>query len=172
MCWGGVSYPLSSTGVGGAATLPPHFLGRGNMKKCGRCRETKSFEEFGRNKSRSDGLSPNCKECRRTYNYQWNAENRSKVLKAKQNWFEKNRHRYKQYFQKRKNSERKATPPWYEEERVANVYQKAVEFGMEVDHIVPLNSDQVCGLHCWANLQLLNPEDNRSKGNRFWPDMP
>ena len=65
-------------------------------------------------------------------------------------------------------------PKWFEEEKykVRLVYEKAKEFGFHVDHIVPLRSNRVCGLHTWANLQLLDPELNLSKGNRHWPDMP
>lgn len=66
----------------------------------------------------------------------------------------------------------KAIPLWFEKDLVAKVYKKAKEWGFEVDHIVPLNSEIVCGLHCWANLQLLNTSLNSSKKNRYWPDMP
>lgn len=41
-----------------------------------------------------------------------------------------------------------------------------------VDHIVPLKSDLVCGLHCEHNLQLLFDYANKSKGNRTWPNHP
>jgi hypothetical protein len=41
-----------------------------------------------------------------------------------------------------------------------------------VDHIVPLNSKLVCGLHVHDNLRVIPHLSNISKGNRFWPDMP
>jgi hypothetical protein len=51
-------------------------------------------------------------------------------------------------------------------------YEKAAEMGLTVDHVVPLKSPLVCGLHCEANLELIPANDNFRKGNRHWPDMP
>lgn len=65
-----------------------------------------------------------------------------------------------------------ATPAWGDKAMMRTVYRKAREFGMEVDHIVPLKHPLVCGLHVWHNLQLLKRTENRSKNNRAWPDMP
>ena len=45
-------------------------------------------------------------------------------------------------------------------------------FGWHVDHMVPLTSNKVCGLHCSDNLQLIPAFDNLSKGNAYWPNMP
>lgn len=73
---------------------------------------------------------------------------------------------------------RSATPAWANAERINEFYVAADFLGMvtgdwyHVDHIVPLQSDLVCGLHCEANLQVLSGFENRSKSNRYWPDMP
>lgn len=65
-----------------------------------------------------------------------------------------------------------AVPPWVEMDKITFVYKKARELGLHVDHIVPLQSHIVCGLHCWENLQLLSIEENSRKHNKIWPDMP
>lgn len=41
-----------------------------------------------------------------------------------------------------------------------------------VDHIVPLKSRIVCGLHNEFNLQVITAEENIRKHNRSWPEMP
>jgi hypothetical protein len=65
-----------------------------------------------------------------------------------------------------------ATPLWGEKDKIRLVYKKAREWGFEVDHVVPLKHPLVCGLHVWANLQLLHRTVNRAKRNFAWPDMP
>lgn len=77
---------------------------------------------------------------------------------------------------RRRASRLQATPPWVNLEGVAAIYKQAADATISgvpthVDHIVPLRSNKVCGLHCEANLQLLPASDNTSKGNRWWPDM-
>lgn len=65
-----------------------------------------------------------------------------------------------------------ATPNWADLKDIADVYMEAAYMQMQVDHIVPLKSKLVCGLHVWDNLQLMDATKNNQKNNRHWPDMP
>jgi len=66
---------------------------------------------------------------------------------------------------------------WANATAMRMIYADAEEFrlagmNVDVDHMVPLISDIVCGLHTEANLRILLSSHNRSKGNRAWPDQP
>jgi hypothetical protein len=63
-------------------------------------------------------------------------------------------------------------PKWETTENIKMFYVKAKKLGFEVDHIVPIKSDIVCGLHCVDNFQMLGRSENASKSNRYWTDMP
>lgn len=71
-----------------------------------------------------------------------------------------------------------AVPSWVRAEVVASIYRSARKITAssgirhEVDHIVPLRSKLVCGLHCEDNLAVITKFANRDKSNRYWPDMP
>ena len=42
----------------------------------------------------------------------------------------------------------------------------------DVDHVIPLQSDTVCGLHNEFNLAVITAQENGRKKNLYWPDMP
>ena len=70
-----------------------------------------------------------------------------------------------------------ATPSWANKKYIKLFYTLASKEkdrtgeDVTVDHMVPLKSDVVCGLHVEANLQLMIFSENSSKGNRSWPNM-
>lgn len=65
-----------------------------------------------------------------------------------------------------------AVPIWANAKKVEAFYIKGRKKNLTVDHIVPLVSKLVCGLHWEGNFQLLTQAANTAKGNRCWPDMP
>lgn len=75
-------------------------------------------------------------------------------------------------------SKMKATPAWADRSLMQDIYELARVYAaslgrpFHVDHVVPLRSKVVCGLHSHTNLQVLPGPDNIAKGNRRWPDMP
>lgn len=71
-----------------------------------------------------------------------------------------------------------AMPAWANRDAIQRYYEEARRLTeqtgerMEVDHVVPLQSKIVCGLHVENNLQVIPWRENRAKLNRRWPDMP
>jgi 5-methylcytosine-specific restriction endonuclease McrA len=55
-------------------------------------------------------------------------------------------------------------------EAIAEMYAAARLLSMTVDHIVPLYTETVWGLHAPQNLQLLTLEENSRKLNRLYLD--
>ncbi len=70
-----------------------------------------------------------------------------------------------------------AVPAWANKFFISEAYHLAklrteiTGFKWHVDHIVPLQSDLVCGLHVEHNLRVIPARDNLTKNNRWWPDM-
>jgi 5-methylcytosine-specific restriction endonuclease McrA len=48
------------------------------MKNCYKCKETKSINDFGSDKSRFDGKNPMCKPCVKLFHAEWRLKNKDK----------------------------------------------------------------------------------------------
>ncbi|WP_241065494.1 hypothetical protein [Achromobacter insuavis] len=72
---------------------------------------------------------------------------------------------------------RLATPAWADRKKIRAIYDERDRIELEtgvphdVDHVVPLVNTLVCGLHCEANLRIVPAAVNRSKSNKFDPDL-
>ena len=58
-------------------------------------------------------------------------------------------------------------PKWANKDRIRQLYEMASDLGLSVDHIVPLQGENICGLHVENNLQLMSHFKNCSKTNVF-----
>jgi hypothetical protein len=107
----------------------------------------------------------------------WRAANPERALELTANWVKKNLHVCAERESKKRSVAKQATPAWANEFFMREAYHLArlrsqmFGFKWHVDHIVPLVSKTVCGLHCEANMQVIPEKANTSKGNRHWPDM-
>ena len=104
------------------------------------------------------------------------AEQRPDILqKAKSNWKRRNRSAVNALTAKRRSGRLNATPLWLSNlqiKEIHNFYWLAKDLEIvtgetyHVDHIVPLQGKNVCGLHVPWNLQILPSDLNLSKGNK------
>ncbi len=122
----------------------------------------------------------------------WYHENKDKATAQNKAWIARNKEEFKLYcVQWRRDNpiklcinatayraqKIKATPSWINDELVEQFYSQAAaktkEMGVQyvVDHMVPLNSDMVCGLHWEGNLQVITLKENSSKNCRWWPNQ-
>jgi 5-methylcytosine-specific restriction endonuclease McrA len=91
-------------------------------------------------------------------------------------WRDQNRGRQRSYWRRRHAAKPHAAPAWLtdgQNEAMVAIYEQAEhltrETGIlhEVNHIIPLNHPDVCGLHVLWNLQVLTLPENRQKSNSF-----
>lgn len=107
----------------------------------------------------------------------WAEANRDKLNAYYREYAKRNPHKKQAVTVNRRAQKLKATPKWANPKYIALFYEMArlegERLGVEVhvDHIVPLKSPRVCGLHCEHNLQLLVASENLTKSNRVWPGM-
>ena len=85
-------------------------------------------------------------------------------------------HKYAAYNSKRRSARLEATPPWLTKSQIKEIedlywlsqdLKRVTGFVYHVDHIVPLQGKDVCGLHVPWNLQVLPIDINLKKGNSF-----
>ena len=157
------------------------------MRTCSKCGETKPLDLFKKNVKCKDGRTYSCLCCanklikeRRAAglckanrekanisNKKYRDANKKKLSKAQEIYQRNNRAKYNSYEAKRRARLLSATVDWANQAAINLIYKEARLLGMEVDHIIPLQGVDVCGLHCEDNLQLLTSTENRSKGNRI-----
>jgi hypothetical protein len=91
-------------------------------------------------------------------------------------YYERNKDSAMERSARRRATKHNATPPWLDSahiERLKSIYKtcrkvsKTTGKPHHVDHIVPLQGDNICGLHVWWNLRIIPASMNLSKGNNL-----
>ena len=129
------------------------------LRLCTTCNGEKLGSAFSKSKAGKGGLCSQCKECHSKYK-------------------KDNPHIRNASGARRRAIKKQSIPEWYNKEKVDAIYEECSKVSQEtgvkhhVDHIIPLTSNYVCGLHSIENLQILPGYDNHQKHNTHWPDMP
>jgi hypothetical protein len=139
---------------------------------CVGCRKKRKSARKEEDKSYFADYRKNNVSRRQEYSKQFNKQNKEYFS----NWRDLNRGKTRAYVKKYYSRKSKATPPWLTKEDhllIESFYIHArdceVVSGQKyhVDHIVPLQGENVCGLHVPWNLQVLPCDLNISKSNKF-----
>lgn len=167
------------------------------MKTCNKCKEEKLLSDYHKDSGKKDGLCTICKECKKANTKAWAKKNPERALRnslatyykkrsdpefkryraeVSKKWREKNRDKHCAREARRRSKKLNATPPWLADEHKAHIqrtYKLCVIMSdatgkkYHVDHIVPLQGKNVCGLHVPWNLRVIPAEVNLSKGNKL-----
>ncbi len=116
------------------------------------------------------------KEHRAEYEKAYSAKNAERKKASQRERYKRNPLPLIQKVKERADAEKLATPIWANKDyislwyKLAKIEQERTGMKIHVDHIIPLISDVVCGLHCEDNFQLLTAGDNIRKGRKFNSD--
>lgn len=105
-----------------------------------------------------------CLQCHQATRHEWFSTPQGR--QSKRSWDRRNIHK-----RRIRNAKRlKAMPPWADKQAISDFYRDCPA-GFHVDHIVPLTSEVICGLHIVENMMHLPQKENLKKGNKLDESM-
>lgn len=160
-------------------------------KICNMCKCNKPLFDFHKKSESKDGYTSRCKPCKKSVDSSQYAKTRERRLDYQKNYQETNSQKVNEYLKswyklnkvkalalsnKRRARKIDATPRWLTtddfrlmeiEYALSKWCSSVMGEPYEVDHIVPLQGKNVCGLHVPWNLQVLPKRLNRFKSNKL-----
>lgn len=161
------------------------------MKVCTKCLAEKELDEYNKYKKSKDGLNYWCRACCNAEKKAYRESNKGSVSEANRVYYEKNRvhirAKHKEWKENNPSlrashkasyraSKLSASPSWLTEyhwhciEAMYSIAKRLEELTQEVwhvDHIVPLQGRNVCGLHVPWNLRVVEASVNLTKSNKY-----
>ena len=144
---------------------------------CKECHREKNREWYALNKSKHNKRVAewrrNNPEKSREISLKHQRSNKEARAESHAQWAKQNRDKRTASSAKRKAAKLQATPSWVDWSKVKAIYAKARRLQdktgvkMHVDHIIPLQGENVCGLHWEGNLQILTASENVAKHNKL-----
>lgn len=138
---------------------------------CRTCQVVKPLTEFRKAPSNATGVTLDCKICYKVkeskYQSDYRDNNREKYKRFDKKWKADNIHYVNEKSARNRAKKRKASIGYESFKNELRLIYRNCPKGHEVDHVVPLNGKEVCGLHVPWNLQYLTPEDNIKKSNKL-----
>ena len=169
------------------------------MKRCCRCKETKEFDQFHKNRSTVDGYNFICKPCKKVTARQSYERHKEDVLGRISEYYRGNEERLKEYAreygktnrhrwremanerQKLREAQKKKTSVFADQDLNELVFGEAESLAKlrteitgvphQVDHIVPLRGKTVSGFHVWHNIRVIPRSENLSKGYQLVEEL-
>ena len=142
---------------GGGDTWYFYLLSLIEYKWCNYCNLIKPMNDMASGKSI-------CKTC----SHEYNTSDSRRILnrEAQLRFYYNNTDYFLEKSARYRATKLQACPAWVSIEELQKIYDKRPK-GYHVDHIVPLQGENVGGLHVPWNLQYLLPQDNLKKGNKY-----
>lgn len=169
--------------------LSKRYTSIGKCYECGKIESAARHHKlYKSDSSYADAKRKAAREQHKREGTKWYHDNKPRAAALNKLWREANKDSFKGYtVQWRRDnldkltknaaayrsSKIQATPTWANPDAIQAFYTEAARMTLKtgikytVDHIIPLNSDVVCGLHVEHNLQLLTLSDNSKKSNKL-----
>lgn len=158
-------------------------------RKCPRCLIVKDIEDFSIDVSRKGGRQCYCRGCQnkiyeskkaiaREQRKKRYLENKEREKQKMRSYYNSNKSEYYARNAMRRSIKISASPSWLtqeDKEAITLLYThsqyltETTDQTWHVDHVVPLQGKNVCGLHVPWNLQVIPAIENLSKSNQ-WTD--
>lgn len=142
-------------------------------RECSKCKDVLCITQFHKHKKGKDGYNSYCMSCTSKEGSTYRAKVSDKIKERSKTYYKTCKDRI-DINNSIRNKTKRNQKEFYKNftKEMYEIYEQAYEINkgdvkVAVDHIVPLNHPNVCGLHYHLNLRIVDDSVNCSKGNKW-----